>query len=109
MEVPQSALILAVDALPRDGWVFQQDDVAIHSLHNTREFLEASDVGTSDWSAKSPELKIIESMWGQLVHVVLDNGRQYNNVCFCKIQLWPLGIVSIYEIFKTYIAPFLLV
>lgn len=81
VEVLQSVLIPSADALLGDEWVFQQDNAAVHSSHVTREFLEANDVEVLDWPAKSPDLNIIENMWGQLVRVVYASGRQYNNVC----------------------------
>lgn len=81
MEVRQSALIFAADALLEDEWMFQQGVAAAPSVHITWEFFEASDMEVLDWLAKSLDLNIIENMWRQLVRVVYVNGRQYKNVC----------------------------
>lgn len=81
VEVLQSALIPAADALLGDEQKFQQDIAALHSSHITRKFFESNETEVWDRPAKSPDLNIIESMRRQLVRVLYANRRQFNNVC----------------------------
>ncbi|KAG3174910.1 hypothetical protein C6341_g9675 [Phytophthora cactorum] len=58
--------------------IFQQDNASIHSARFTKTFLEINNVETLPWPAKSPDLNIIENVWGVLACRVYANGRQFD-------------------------------
>lgn len=74
------SLIPTADALLGEDWVFQRDNAAVPSSTHTKTFLEANDVHVLDWPAKSPDINIIENVWGLMVRRVYDKGSQCNNI-----------------------------
>lgn len=63
-----------------DGWVFQQDNAAIHTARRTMSFLEESGVRVLKHPACSPDLNPIENLWGWMARDVYKNGKQYATV-----------------------------
>ena len=42
--------------------------------------MEANHITVMDWPALSPDLNLIENMWGYLTRKVYENGRQFDNI-----------------------------
>jgi DDE superfamily endonuclease len=62
------------------GWQFQQDNAPIHAARSSLAFFEEHGIHLfNNWPAKSPDMNIIENIWGILAREVYKNGRQYNN------------------------------
>lgn len=73
------------------GWIFQQDNASIHSSRSTKQFFVDNKVRLLAWPAKSPDLNIIENLWGTLSRKVYAEGKQYDNIDRLKgaiIQCW---------------------
>lgn len=51
----------------------------VHSLQQTRDWLDANDVHVMSWPAKVPYLNAVENFWGLLVQTVYKKGKQYGN------------------------------
>lgn len=64
--------------LPVD-WIFQQDNAPAHNAHATRQYLEDEGIHTLEWPPYSPDLNIIENVWGMVSSEVYKDGREYQN------------------------------
>ena len=59
---------------------FQQDNAPIHASRVTRRFLDEQGIEVLPWPANSPDLNIIENVWGWMAKKVYENGKQYATV-----------------------------
>lgn len=62
-----------------ERWVFQQDNASVHTSNLTKKWFVDNSVSVLDWPAKSPDLNIIENLWGVLARRVFKDGRQYSS------------------------------
>lgn len=60
-------------------WIFQQDNAPIHSARLVKEWIRCQNVDILEWPPYSPDLNIIENVWGLLSRKVYESGRQYEN------------------------------
>jgi DDE superfamily endonuclease len=67
--------------------IFQQDGASIHTSRKTMGWLTAHNINPMSWPAKSPDLSPIENLWGDLVHTVYQNGRQFENKAELKVAI----------------------
>lgn len=68
------------DNVHEGRYVFQHDNISIHRARSTTEFLAEHEIPTMDWPALSPDLNLIENVWGMVARRVYKSGRQYSNV-----------------------------
>lgn len=57
----EDRLLSFAEDMVGDTFIFQQDNVTTHRSHCTKDFLDANDVFTLPWPAKSPDLNPIEN------------------------------------------------
>lgn len=60
-------------------WKFQQDNAPIHTARAVKLWIERQDVEVLNWPPYSPDLNIIENVWGWIVRKVYESGKQYSN------------------------------
>ena len=68
------------DKLGDGSWIFQQDNAPIHTAKIVKEWFTNKNVTVLQWLAKSPDLNIIENVWGHLSRVLYENGKQYDSL-----------------------------
>ncbi len=58
-------MLASADQLFKDAdFIFQQDLAPAHTAISTKSWLNDHSVGVLDWPANSPELSLIENLWG---------------------------------------------
>ena len=78
--------ILCYDLLPPaaellgEDWVLMHDGVSVHRSNFTRKWLEQHNISCLGWPGKSPDLNVIENVWGKLVREVYKHGKQFESV-----------------------------
>ncbi|CAH2102915.1 unnamed protein product [Euphydryas editha] len=70
---------------------FQQDNALSLTSHETKTWLQQNKIQILDWPSNSPDLNIIENVWGYLSRQFFAGGRQYHS-----------GVDLIHEIHKTW-------
>lgn len=60
-------------------WVFQQDNAPSHYAEATWHWFGENNVKVLDWPAVSPDMNPIENVWGMLIRIVYEGGRQFDS------------------------------
>lgn len=62
------------------NWQLQQDNAPIHVARTTKAYFQEHGINLfEDWPSKSPDMNIIENVWGLMAREVYKDCRQYDN------------------------------
>lgn len=65
-----------VTSVPEPDWRLQQDNTPIHTARSTKAYIQEHGINLfENWTAKSPDMNIIEIAWGLLAREVLNSNR----------------------------------
>ena len=67
--------------------MYQQDESSIYTVQRVKKCFDDKNVQVLPWTAKSPDLNIVENVWAMLVERVYGQGRQYITVKELQITL----------------------
>lgn len=55
---------------PQQDYIYQQDNCPIHKANNVTNWFTENNINVLDWPSRSPDLNLIENVWGFLVKVI---------------------------------------
>lgn len=61
-------------------WIYQHDNAPIHTARVVKTYIESQNVELLRWPPYSPDLNIIENVWGWLTRQVYGSGQQYSSI-----------------------------
>ncbi len=82
---------LYVEQYYPNGNVFQQNGAPAHTATHKREYFMEEAMTVVDWPSKSPDMNIVENVWGLLSRRVYQDGRQFTDedeLKECLIYEW---------------------
>ncbi|CAK9827587.1 Transposable element Tc3 transposase [Anthophora retusa] len=79
LEILKTAKIRIFDVVRDNQWIFQQDNASIHTAKLVKDWFEEQEITCLEWPALSPDVNIIENVWGYLSRKVYINNRQYSS------------------------------
>ena len=63
----------------RSAW-FQQDHASCHTAKFVQDYFMEESINELPWAVKSPDLNVIENIWGILVRRVFHGYRQFETI-----------------------------
>lgn len=60
-------------------WTYQHDNAPIHTARVVKQWIKDQNVKLLEWPPYSPDINIIENIWGLLSRGVYEGGRQFSD------------------------------
>lgn len=80
-------------------FVFQQDNAGIHTAKRVKTWFSDNNMNVLNWPPLSPDLNLIENVWGWLSRKMYEEGRQYDT----KLELIEAIEAAFEEIPENYL------
>ena len=87
INVMRNHLLPNAENLAGENWIFKQDNASIHVSKYSKKWFSDQKINLVDWPTKSPDLNLIENLWGILLRKVYSNGRQFHSVPQLKAEI----------------------
>ena len=58
------------DVLQGNRFIFQRDNATVHTAKVVKSYFAANNIPLLEWPARSPDMNIIENLWGDVARVV---------------------------------------
>lgn len=78
IQILESALPEAEQLFGGLSFVYQQDNAPIHTAKKVKQWFSSKNVEILSWPPYSPDLNIMENLWGLVSRKVYEGGKQYD-------------------------------
>uniref|UniRef100_A0A0K8WLY0 Transposable element Tc3 transposase n=1 Tax=Bactrocera latifrons TaxID=174628 RepID=A0A0K8WLY0_BACLA len=86
-------------------WIFQQDNAPVHTARLVKARMASQNIEALAWPPSSPDLNIIENVWGWLTRKVYENRQQFeykNDLIRSIKEAWSeISLVCLESFYKS--------
>ncbi|CAF2072147.1 unnamed protein product [Rotaria magnacalcarata] len=96
-EVLKKHLIDIGSCMDGSDWIFQQDNAPIHQAKANLTWFKSQKINVLPWPSLSPDLNLVENLWGTLARKVYAGGKQFRTKEQLKttiIKSWGESIIE---------------
>lgn len=69
------------------AWTYQHDNAPIHTARVVKQWIHEQNVELLIWPPYSPDLNLMENVWGWLVRNVYEGGKQFESKDDLKVAI----------------------